>query len=583
MVRQVITTFNGAIPRATEYALPENVAVFATDCKLNSGEVRGRHSLSLMRVLVNPAARFAVRIPDPPNADVWMEFSSPDTVVIRSPVTNDSFDRYYWHEPGLPLRYNTFARIKAGNPPFLLGVPQPASTVSVVGSGGSGTQVERAYTYTFVSAYGEEGPPANPTQVHTWFDDGTWTIAAMDLTVPDAADRNITHKNIYRTVTSATGNADFYFVAQIPLAQASYADTIKDLDVASLGRALPSTFWTPPPSDMQGIVSFPGGIVLGWKDDTVFMSVPYRPHAWPTSFQVAVQQPIVGIGVTGNTAVIGTQGPPHALTMTTPDVASLQKIQAPEPCLSRASVIGSPEGVFYASQNGLMLYGQQGFVNASRNLMTKEEWLSNFRPQMLRACRYQTDYIGIVSSNSGYVINAEVEPMTLVEISNLANMSNIFNDVWTGEVYLLMGGKVWKWDDPLTNEVIWRWCSKRFFMLQEVNFGAARIGTKLHHYTPLEPPPVGAELGVVTLPGTGSDGAAAATDPQFNMNLPNHAHFQLRVYADGKKVFTRDVIGPGTIKLPSGFKSQDWQFEIIGRIPMAKFEFAETAKELSQV
>ena len=37
-----------------------------------------------------------------------------------------------------------------------------------------------------------------------------------------------------------------------------------------------------------------------------------------------------------------------------------------------------------------------------------------------------------------------------------------------------------------------------------------------------------------------------------------------------------------TIRLPDGYKSDDWQFEIIGTRPLVKLEFAETAKELAE-
>lgn len=586
-MRTVISGFNGAVPRLTLYGLPDNVAAFATNVKLVSGEVRGLHTLTLLKDFLDPTLNYAFRIPDPPNEDIWLKFQSPDAVVIRSPVTNDAHDRYYTHEPGQPVRYNTLARIKAGQPAFLLGVPQPTPEPTVVASGGSGDQVERTYVYTFVSAYGEEGPPSLPSDVVTGYINGTWNLSNLSATVPDAAERNIVSKNIYRSVVSAGGSADFMFVANIPLATTTYADTIPELEVASLGRQMISTFWGPPPPNLEGIVSFPGGIIIGWKDDTVFMSVPYRPWAWPEIYQISVEQPIVGIGVTANVAVVMTKGEPHAINMTTPDAAAPQKIQAAEPCLSRGSISGSPDGVFYASQNGLMLFGPGGFNNVSRQLITKEEWTRDFNPTSLRSCRYQTDYIGITKPGVGYVISAEQQPMTLIELTELSGASNIFNDIWTGEVLLMSSGRVWKWDDVLTPEVQWRWASKRFFMPYEVNIGAARIGTKQVYYKNLPPPPAGTQLKVTDLTGqsdlTGQgytdDGPPAMLIP----SIPNYAAFRLFVYVDGKVIHRQDVVGPGTLKLPAGIKSQDWQFGILGRIPMAKFEFAESARELAQV
>jgi hypothetical protein len=72
---------------------------------------------------------------------VWMEFADPNTDVVRSPVVDDSFDRYYMASSSLAPMYNTRARIEAGLPAWLLGVPAPGCTpgVSVTGGGDNAT------------------------------------------------------------------------------------------------------------------------------------------------------------------------------------------------------------------------------------------------------------------------------------------------------------------------------------------------------------------------------------------------------------------------------------------------------------
>lgn len=578
-MREVITGFGGQLPRVTSYGLPTNMAARATNAKLVSGEVRGIHSLSTVHDFSDIAITNAFRIPFSP-ADLWLGFEDPDAVVVRSPLVNDGFKRYYIHEPGLPVRYNTEARIVAGDPAFLLGVPQPGSACAIASIvGGAVPVATRVYTYTFVSAYGEEGPPAAPSAEGTGNDDATWNLDTISAAVPDASERNITLKNIYRTVTAASGNADFYFVAQIPIADTTYADTKTDLEVASLGIVLESTFWFPPEADMEGMTSFPGGVLLGWRDSTVFMTVPYRPHAWNPLYNVSAEFPVVGIGVTGTTAVLATQGKPAAITMTAPENAALQKIEAAEPCLSRGSVVGTPEGVYYASQNGLMFFGTSGFANATQGMITKEEWLAQFAPTTLRACRYQTDYIGLTQPGVGYVISGADQQQGLIELSDLLGASNIQNDIWSGEVYLIANGQVFKWDDATTTEVAWRWATKRFFFPYEINIGAIRLGTQQRYYSLLAVKPDADSLFVATPDAVAGMGAPANTIPA----LPGWAIFVLRVYRDGGLVLVRYVTDADTIRLPADTKSQDWQFEIWGRYPMAKLEFAETAKELAEV
>ena len=75
-------------------------------------------------------------------ASTWLEFLDQDTNVLRTPVVDDSFQRYYFASPSQPPSYNTYQRIATGQPAFYLGVPAPpiAPTLAAV-NGGNPTQV----------------------------------------------------------------------------------------------------------------------------------------------------------------------------------------------------------------------------------------------------------------------------------------------------------------------------------------------------------------------------------------------------------------------------------------------------------
>jgi hypothetical protein len=67
----------------------------------------------------------------------WLEFNDPDTNVVKSPVFDDQYDRYYFASPSQMPSYNTRDRIENNLPSWLLGVPAPgcAPTASVTGGG----------------------------------------------------------------------------------------------------------------------------------------------------------------------------------------------------------------------------------------------------------------------------------------------------------------------------------------------------------------------------------------------------------------------------------------------------------------
>ncbi len=82
-------------------------------------------------------------------ASQWLEFLDPDTDVMRSQVVDDSFQRYYFASPSQPPQYNTYARIAAGKPAFLLGLNPPGCSPGLSVTGGGNTAQLGFPTSTF--------------------------------------------------------------------------------------------------------------------------------------------------------------------------------------------------------------------------------------------------------------------------------------------------------------------------------------------------------------------------------------------------------------------------------------------------
>ena len=139
----------------------------------------------------------------------------------------------------------------------------------------------------------------------------------------------------------------------------------------------------------------PNGFLIGFDGNNIYMSEAYHFHAWPAEYKQATETPIVGLGVLGQTCVVCTQGYPTTITGTKPATCSFTKATTGEPCLSRGSIVSTPQGVIYASQNGLMLVGPERHQNVTEQLITKDEWMKDYAPQYLRAVRYQNGYLAL--------------------------------------------------------------------------------------------------------------------------------------------------------------------------------------------
>ncbi|HLL28961.1 MAG TPA: hypothetical protein VKT73_15095 [Xanthobacteraceae bacterium] len=594
MVAKLIDRFGGMVPAVDDRLIPDAAAALSRNTWLYSGKLMGIPTPKLLHTCVLSNCGRVFRLPksytDPKHfADSdWLEFSDVNTDVLRSPVVGDTFDRYYWASSSSSPKYNTRARITAGSPEFLLGIPAPSTPPGVSASGGSSSVTDsRAYVTTWVSAYGEEGQPSPPTNLTGKIDD-TWHIT---LPTPDAGDlgtnRNLTKVRIYRTVTASTGQATFFFVAELPIATASYDDTLSDT-VVSEASELESTNWSPPPSDLQGITAMPNGMFVGFRGNELWFCEPYRPHAWPALYTITTEYPIIGLGVTGQTLIACTQGFPTAFSGVNPASVTESKIQSFEPCESRGSILSSVEGVYYASPNGLILCTAYGAINVTRTMLTKDKWQSLATLTTLRSARLGQAYLGFGSprvgvfqsnafqsnavpsqdfgdSRSGVLIDPTDARVAFNVLTSDDPTFNIFNDTWSGEIFIIRNNEV-QWldfaDDAQPREpFLWR--SKIFQTTQKKSFEALKIYFEVPD-------------------GTAPQNPVRDTDPV--QTLADDQYGIVRVYADNNLKLTREIRTSGELmRLPSGFKADFWQFEIEARVNIFSFQVATSSKELANV
>jgi hypothetical protein len=459
---------------------------------------------------------------------------------------------------------------------------------------GASVFVARAYVYTWVTEYGEEGPPSLPSVVNGW-SNGTWNIELFTPTLnnmgggTDAdgkvwpADRNIKTTRIYRSITNQSGQGTYFFVAEIPVTQASYVDTIPD-NVVALNQQLLSYYWFGPPEDMQGIVPFPNGNAVGWRSNELWFSEAYRPHAWPAGYVLTTEFPIVGVGVCGQSIVVCTQGSPYVASGVNPSAMALTKVNLPEPCLHRASIVSTDTTVLYVSQNGLIQISQSGAgANVTEGWITRERWQALTPHQHIRAIKHATSYFafGGAPIRDGFTVELSAQDQTSFTVwpqpgghrlgfgqlssPNNFDIDNVQLDPWTGIAILVQDGGVWYYDFTDLNPVIvpYKWRSKIYQQMSAKNFAALKVW--------------------FTIPGTTPEqGDRNTSDPQ--PVLAEDQYGIVRVYADDELYTTRELRRTGELlRIYSGEKVEAWQFEIEGRVVVSNLQVATSVKELGLV
>ena len=601
MVAVRIAPFGGMVPAVDDDLLAPTNAVLAQDTWTYAGSVVGLPVRKNLRTLSNSAATKVYRLPNNYTDSLhltdatWMEFAHPDTDVLRTQVVNDTFDRYYWASPLDVPRYMTQVQIKAAAPAlagaYILGVPAPGAISVAVSGGSSATLKSVAYVQTFVSAYGEEGPPSAPYVLSSQKIDATFTVTLHAADPLDlGTNRNLTKSRIYRTITATNGTTTYFFVAEVAIATATYADncaTATDAVIANNAQ-LESTNWQGPPTDLQGWVSLSNGIVAGFRSNEIWFCEPFRMHAWPAIYVLAVEYPIVGLGVQNQSLVVCTDGFAYTCVGINPGSMSLQKIAGLMPCTSRGSIVSTVDGVYFSTPSGLALVNSAGVVIATKELIRKDKWnalvqINTLRAAQLGAAYYafgqaiqgvfdtggfdtadfqQQDFGG---ARNGMMIDPTSATVAYNKLTTPDPVTNVMTDVWSGEVFVIQNGQV-QWLDisdtqQAKNPFVWR--SKRFQSGYKKNFQAAKVYFRVPPNTPALNP------------------VANTSQTQLTGSLASDQYGLLRVYADDRLVMVREIRTSGEqFRLPSGFRADFWQFEIEARVEIENLQFATSTTEL---
>lgn len=606
-----VREMGGMIPALDEHLLPDNAAAYTENGLLKSGSLIPLPEYQFLQTLA-VATSYAYRLPTS-YADAqflfgshWMEFDDADTSVVRAPTIDDTYDRFYFVSPEISPKYNTRARIEAGQPAFLLGVPAPTIAPVVNPTGGvSATTVARSYQYTYVTRYGEEGPPSPPT-LNTNKVDATWAITctspvSSDMQPPLGAgpDRDITKIRIYRTILGSDGATLYYLVTELALPTVTYNDVLTDA-VVSLNSTMVSQSWSGPPDDLFGFVLMPNGFLAGWRGNQfseIWFSDPFHPHAWPAEWTQVVEYPVVGLGITNQSLVCCTEAYPVTMQGTHPQYIQVNKLVNHEPCLSRGSILSGPEGVFYASPNGLVLVVPGLAENVTKGIISKKNWQQLLAVPRLRAARLGMQYfaygsvaVGVFQTGSptpppGYDAFQDTGPpgfendpsydafmtedltgaLTGVVIDPTSDMvafsmlraefpiDNVYNDVWSGEVLIITDDKVKTLDliTPGLELQTTKWRSKIWQNSELRNVAACKVYF---------------DDGYSRVPGNAPDRGV------------------IRFFADGVQVWERPLVKSGELmRLPSGYKATYYQFEIETIWRVHSVEFATSVKELTAV
>jgi hypothetical protein len=619
MAKIQVNEFKGIMPKIANDKLPPNMGQTASDLKTASGElVAFRKSLPGLNLAGSSYKSLFEYLEGGNNH--WVYY---DLIVhwARSPIANDTFERMYLTgADSVNGKYKAFVNDLQGGGTFDFTTdfyfPGAPSAAALVADNYTTATSYRAYFYTYVSRYGEEGPPSAITEISDY---GSGSVDLNGFTEPAAADEhlktvvgsNAPAIRIYRTSTDGSGAAAFLLVEEVAVdntgpnstawASYEYVDSVTD---ANLGSTCSSALYDRAVDDMTNLRGHPNGFFVASKGNTLYFSEPFHPYAWPEDYQIPIDQAIIGVGIYGSTIVVATDG--FIYTFSGPHPQSLYKTKlAFQPCLSQRALVETDTGVMFPSLEGFQHVEAGGVKNVTRDMFKPEDWV-NYELETMHGTWYNKAYYGFFKTvdYEGNVILDTINGAVTTGgdyhyAGYVAMQDGVFRTIVDSKIDDPGTLYISTWDADTTRYRNFTYKSPRYILEKPKNFKVAQVIIDTEFYAQV--------LAIIAADSTLSDlnnTAWNATDwgegdlfgplnsgmiGEYEVNGDNlysltslgvQGYVDFKIYADGVLKFTKQVTDSNLFKLPRGFKDKKWEWEVSGMIPVKRVTMATSTEEI---
>jgi hypothetical protein len=554
-----LTAFSGLNEKIAPRLLPEDVAQNAENVFLDRGRIEGlpQDVNDSSEPSSHPASNIdgTTKTIFKATDNEWFTFSD-DVDVIKSPIKEDSFSRFYFTgvsgSSGFPRMVDAANGISGSGPypvtSYRLGLPTPPafttgpSVDNTTAAEGAATS-SRAYVYTEITSFGEEGPPSVVTaaDIVDAADGATVTLA---LPAATSGVYTIAKRRIYR----ADLNGIFRFVKDV--SGTSSGNTTEAVKDSSLGEEIESADNLAPPDDvtanhpdgpMFGITTMPNGITAGFSGNTLLFSEAYLPHSYPIANQLTTKEDIVGIVSIASGLLVTTKGKPLIAGGTDPSAMSLVEIDANLPSSNKRSLVDMGEYAIYASPDGLVIASNSGVSLVTQQIFTRDQW-QDYYPDNIEAYEYEGKYLGFTwdgtnsATKKGFIFDPRGQKNAFVNLDFYATAG--FNDRENDELYLVIGGVLKKFARSSSART-YTWKSKEFYSNLPISPGVAKVSAESY----------------------------------------NSLTFKL--YADGSLKHTQTVTNNNLFRLPGGYKAKAFHIILEGTDPINEVCVYESPREIT--
>lgn len=266
---------------------------------------------------------------------------------------------------------------------------------------------ERYYAFSYVNDMGEEGALSVPLGIKG--DDVVFDGTIVQLNVSPT---NMFYANTerYDLRVYRAYDGEWRYVADFDLnsVQTKYSDgTTVDGYVDSLynyqlGEVAPNLEWEEPPRNIKGLLRHTSGAMCVWKQNDLFFSVSYLPHAWPSNNRLSIEDNVIKALQTQNGIITLTSGSVYMIAGANPASVQPMRVDSYNPCLSEDSAVDMGDVVVYLSTDGLVKTDGYSVVPFARDALPKSLFES---ASTVKAARFK-NYYAVTIDGKLYIVDA---------------------------------------------------------------------------------------------------------------------------------------------------------------------------------
>jgi hypothetical protein len=407
----------------------------------------------------------------------------------------------------------------------------------------------RAYVYTLVNQWGEEGAPS-PADLVTLDRLQQLTVRC---TVPVYnGNKPVNRVRLYRSNSATNGVVGYQFVTEAYFYQGwGTLDIVDNIPNEKLGEIMPSDNWEAPPTTLTNLTSMTNGVFAAAVGNVIRFSHPYRPWAWPSEYSITLPYTVVGMMVTGGSLLVTTTGFPYLISGSHPDSYTASRLSISQAGISPYGMADIGQAIIYVSHDGLItVSGAGGSLKESQFFWTRQDW-RNYWGDLgaLKLAVFDGAILvfGTGSNNFGALIRTDDVAGSLTRFRQYDAFYQEIVGCYvlpdTDQCYVTIGGYIYQFAGGEDDE--YSWYSKDFTIPRPTNFGAIQI--------------------------------------IFDENAPSGASVYWGVWHGNDFVASGTMNATGIARLPSGFKDRTWSISLSGDAYIKEVHLATTIAELQNV